>query len=113
MITPAFLYCSPGTKICSRACRANFAISILELLGKGSLITVLLEYCFKSWRCEFVRINTQRALHEECCLRNLEIPLTSIGPHQTKLKLYKTLFKEGTIDDAFEMLNHKFSFFHK
>jgi hypothetical protein len=39
-----------------------------------------------------------------------DVPLMIVGPHQTKLELNKIFIMEGTVEDAFEMLNHKFPF---
>jgi hypothetical protein len=42
-----------------------------------------------------------------------DVPLMSVGPHQTKLELKKVLLKEGTIEDGMEMLKHNFPFLFK
>jgi hypothetical protein len=42
-----------------------------------------------------------------------EVPLMTVGPHQTKLELNKILLKEGTVEDAMKMLKHKFPFMFK
>lgn len=42
-----------------------------------------------------------------------EVPLMTVGPHQTKLELNKILLKEGTVEDAMEMIKHKFPFLLK
>ncbi|SEA52592.1 Protein of unknown function [Flavobacterium gillisiae] len=42
-----------------------------------------------------------------------DVPLMTVGPHQTKLELNKVLLKEGTIEDGMEMLKHKFPFLFK
>jgi hypothetical protein len=39
-----------------------------------------------------------------------DVPLMSVGPHQTKLELSKILLKEGTYMDAMEMIKHNFGF---
>lgn len=42
-----------------------------------------------------------------------DVPLMTVGPHQTKLELNKILLKEGTVEDGMEMLKHKFPFLFK
>lgn len=42
-----------------------------------------------------------------------DIPLMSVGPHQTKLELKKILLKDGTVEDGMEMLKHNFPFLFK
>jgi hypothetical protein len=42
-----------------------------------------------------------------------DIPLFTVGPHQTKLKLQKLLLVEGTVEDGMEMLRHNFGFLFK
>jgi|GEM_PF-1659061 hypothetical protein len=39
-----------------------------------------------------------------------DVPLMTVGPHQTKLELKKVLLKEGTVEDGMEMLKHNFPF---
>lgn len=42
-----------------------------------------------------------------------DVPLMTVGPHQTKLELNKVLLKEGTVEDGMEMLKYKFPFLFK
>lgn len=42
-----------------------------------------------------------------------DVPLMTVGPHQTKLELSKVLLKEGTVEDGMEMLKYKFPFLFK
>jgi hypothetical protein len=42
-----------------------------------------------------------------------DIPLMTVGPHQTKLELKKVLLKEGTVEDGMEMIKHNFPFLLK
>jgi regulator of nonsense transcripts 1 len=42
-----------------------------------------------------------------------DVPLMSVGPHQTKLELKKILLKDGTVEDGMGMLKHNFPFFFK
>lgn len=37
-----------------------------------------------------------------------DVPLMTVGPHQTKLELNKMMLKEGTVEDAMEMLKNNF-----
>ena len=39
-----------------------------------------------------------------------DVPLMTVGPHQTKLELNKMMLKEGTIEDGMEMLKRNFGF---
>lgn len=38
------------------------------------------------------------------------VPLMSVSPHQTKLELKKIMIKEGSIEEALEMIKNKFPF---
>jgi hypothetical protein len=42
-----------------------------------------------------------------------DVPLMTVGPHQTKLELNKLMLKEGTVEDGMEMLKHNFPFLFK
>lgn len=42
-----------------------------------------------------------------------DVPLMTVGPHQTKLELEKVLLKEGTDEDGMEMIKHNFPFLFK
>lgn len=42
-----------------------------------------------------------------------DVPLMTVGPHQTKLELNKVSMKEGTVEDGMEMLRHNFPFLFK
>lgn len=42
-----------------------------------------------------------------------DVPLLTVHPHQTKLELKKTILKEGTYEDAMEMIQHNFGFLYK
>ncbi len=42
-----------------------------------------------------------------------DVPLMTVGPHQTKLELKKIMLKEGTIEDGIEMIKHNFGFLFK
>lgn len=39
-----------------------------------------------------------------------DVPLMTVGPHQTKFELKKVLLKEGTVEDGMEMLKYNFPF---
>lgn len=41
------------------------------------------------------------------------VPLKTVGPHQTKLELKKVLLKEGSVEDAMELLKYKFPYLFK
>lgn len=42
-----------------------------------------------------------------------DVPLMTVGPHQTKLELKKVLLKDGTVEEGMEMLKHNFPFLFK
>lgn len=42
-----------------------------------------------------------------------DVPLISVGPDQTKLELKKVLLKDGSFDDAMEMIKNNFGFIFK